>query len=305
MNHEKSFIPGTNPNWDLKLSDGDANSLVDESGHNWDNGYNFDEREEDEPEKTSFDDLADDTEFNPEAARKAREEAAGNSDSAPKSEEVRNHERQLGVEISNLTPDDNFEQVAEALYLVDQYIFPDLFDNEEKSKTLAKELFSDDPNALFSYSKTMVARDEDGNVVGIVVYRDSNCTPWDTEAVRKRFESTGVDLPENFDRANSGYMKKITDAELPEGAVEIEFVGVRDDYRSNGIGGRLMGAVMNKPEYTEAHLDVLDSHPGARKLYDKLGFKPSGDKFGNYPDGSEGVQHMIRKKPQPAPAEAL
>lgn len=91
-------------------------------------------------------------------------------------------------------------------------------------------------------------------------------------------------------------MKKITDAELPEGAVEIEFVGVREAYRSNGIGGRLMKAVIDKPEYTEAHLDVLDSHPGARKLYDKLGFQPSGDKFPNYPDGSEGVQHMVRKK---------
>lgn len=91
-------------------------------------------------------------------------------------------------------------------------------------------------------------------------------------------------------------MKKITDIELPEGAVEIEFVGVCDSYRSNSIGGRLMDAVMNKPEYTEAHLDVLDSHPGARRLYDKLGFKTAGDKFGNYPDGTEGVQHMIRKK---------
>ena len=212
------------------------------------------------------------------------------------SEKAKEHEFKLGVEISNLSPEDNFEQVSEALYLVDQYIFPDLFQDEEKAKVLTKELFSDDPNALFSYSKTLVARDKDNNVVGIIVYRDSNCTPWDTEAVRKRFESTGLDLPEQFDRANEGYMKKITDAELPEGAVEIEFVGVRDEWRSNGIGGRLMKAVMDSPQYTEAHLDVLDSHPGARRLYDKLGFAPSGEKFGNYPDGSEGVQHMIRRK---------
>lgn len=209
---------------------------------------------------------------------------------------TKDHERRLGVEIMELSPDDDFEQVADALYLVDQYIFPDLFDNEEKAKVLTKELFTDDPNALFSFKKTLVAKDDEGNVVGIAVYRDSECTPWDTEAVRQRFLSTGLELPEQFDRANEGYMKKITDAELPEGAAEIEFVGVREEYRSNGIGGRLMKTIMDDLGYTEAHLDVLDSHPSARRLYDKLGFKPAGEKFGNYPDGSEGVQHMIRRK---------
>ena len=211
-------------------------------------------------------------------------------------ETARDHERQLGVEISNLSPNDNFEQVAEALYLIDQYIFPDLFGNADKAKNFAKAIFSEDKNALFSYDKTLVAKDDDNNIIGVLVYRDDNCTPWNTEAVRERFKATGLDLPEQFDRANDRYMKKITDAELPEGAVEIEFVGVREDYRSNGIGGRLMKAVIDRPEYTEAHLDVLDSHPGARRLYDKLGFNPFGDKFGNYPDGTEGVQHMVRKK---------
>ena len=211
-------------------------------------------------------------------------------------EKAREHERKLGVEIMNLTPDDNFEQVAEALYLVDQYIFPDLFQNKENAKVFAKALFSEDENALFSYKKTLVAKDDENNIIGIVVFRDENCTPWDTEAVRQRFLETGLELPDEFDRANEKYMKKITDAELPKGAAEIEFVGVVDDWRSNGIGGRLMKAVMDRGEYSEAHLDVLDSHPGARRLYDKLGFKPQGEKFGNYPDGTEGVQHMVRKK---------
>ena len=208
------------------------------------------------------------------------------------------NEKLTELKIEKLSENDDFEQVSDALFLVDQYIFPDLFGSEEKAKKFTKELFSSDPDALFSYNKTLVAKDDDGNIMGIAVYRDSKCTPWDTEAVRARFESTGEDLPENFDRANEHYMKKITDAELPEGAVEIEFVGVRDEYQGRGIGSSLMKSVYENPAYTEAHLDVLDSHPGARRLYDKLGFEPSGDKFGNYPDGSEGVQHMIRKKRQ-------
>ena len=61
---EKRFIPGTNPKWGRELPDEDDNSLVDKNGNNWDNGYNFDER----------DDGDDIPEFDPEAAKRAREE---------------------------------------------------------------------------------------------------------------------------------------------------------------------------------------------------------------------------------------
>ncbi len=206
-------------------------------------------------------------------------------------------EKERKIEIKNLSPDDNFEQVAEAIYLVDQYIFPDLFGDEDGAKKFAKELFSDDPNALFSYDKTLVAKDEDGNIAGILIYRGDKCTPWDTDKMREKFLATGHELPENFERANEKYMKKVTDPELPKDAAEIEFLGVREDYRGRGIGSKLMEQVYNDPSISEAHLDVLDSHPAARGLYDKLGFLPDGDKFPNYPDGTEGVQHMVRKNP--------
>lgn len=206
-------------------------------------------------------------------------------------------EKERKIEIKNLSPNDNFDQVAEAIYLVDQYIFPDLFGDEDGAKKFAKELFSDDPNALFSYDKTLVAKDEDGNIAGILIYRGDKCTPWDTDKMREKFLATGHELPENFERANEKYMKKVTDPELPKDAAEIEFLGVREDYRGQGIGGKLMQQVYDNPTISEAHLDVLDSHPTARGLYDKLGFLPDGDKFPNYPDGTEGVQHMVRKNP--------
>ncbi|MBQ3280669.1 hypothetical protein IJG92_03395 [Candidatus Saccharibacteria bacterium] len=60
---EKRFIPGTNPKWDRELPDEDINSLVDKNGNNWDNGYNFDEKDDEE----------DTPPFDPEAAKKARE----------------------------------------------------------------------------------------------------------------------------------------------------------------------------------------------------------------------------------------
>lgn len=208
-------------------------------------------------------------------------------------------ERSKEIKINKLSHEDverHPDQLAEALYLIDQYIFPDLFQDEYKAAVFAKELFSDDENALFSYNKTLVAKDEDGNIAGILVYRDEKCTSWDTDAVRERFLATGMELPDNFERANEQYMKKVTDAELPEGAAEIEFVGVRDDYRGRHIGKDLMNQVIENPQYKEVHLDVLDSHPTARHRYDGMGFKPDGDKFGNYPDNSEWVQHMILRK---------
>lgn len=58
-------IPHTNPDWNLELPDGDLNSLVAKDGKNHDDGYNFDEKDDEE----------DIPEFDPETARKAREEA--------------------------------------------------------------------------------------------------------------------------------------------------------------------------------------------------------------------------------------
>lgn len=69
---EKKYIPGTDPKWGRELPDDYSNSLVDKAGHNWDNGYNFDERDDDE---TTYDKLAEEVKFDPEAAEKARQEA--------------------------------------------------------------------------------------------------------------------------------------------------------------------------------------------------------------------------------------
>ncbi len=205
------------------------------------------------------------------------------------------HEQLESFEIKNLSPNDSLEQAAEAIYLTDQYICPDLFGDEERVKKFIGALFSEEPDVMFSYQKTLVAKDKDNNIAGILVYRDSDCKPWDSAAAKERFLVTGVEMPEHFDRANNIYLPKITGEMAPDTA-EIEFVGVRDDYRSRGIGKQLIRSLADNPEYSELHLDVLDSHPWAQKSYSDLGFKADGDKFGNYPDGSEGVQHMILRK---------
>jgi len=57
---EKRPIPGTNPKWNRDLPDGYDNSLVDSSGNSYDNGWNFDERDDDddsEDEKSGWNEL--------------------------------------------------------------------------------------------------------------------------------------------------------------------------------------------------------------------------------------------------------
>lgn len=63
---EKQYIPHTNPDWGLELPEGYDNSLVDANGRNHDDGYNFDEKDDDEEKIPPFD---------PESAEKAREKA--------------------------------------------------------------------------------------------------------------------------------------------------------------------------------------------------------------------------------------
>ena len=62
---EKRPIPGTNPAWNRNLPPGFDNSLVDDNGNPYDDGYNFEEPSEDnedeemsEDENTGWDELA-------------------------------------------------------------------------------------------------------------------------------------------------------------------------------------------------------------------------------------------------------
>ena len=69
--NEKRFIPGTKPEWGRELPDEDDNSLLDKHGNNYDNGYNFDERDN----EVTYDNLAKKQPFEPEEAKRRQEEA--------------------------------------------------------------------------------------------------------------------------------------------------------------------------------------------------------------------------------------
>lgn len=69
--NEKRYIPGTKPEWNRELPDENDNSLIDKHGHNYDDGYNFDEKSD----EVTYDNLKEKQPFEPEEARRRQEEA--------------------------------------------------------------------------------------------------------------------------------------------------------------------------------------------------------------------------------------
>ena len=61
MSEEKKYVPGTNPAWWRELPDGYSNSMVDKAGNVYDNGWNFDENDdedEDGGKQNGWDEIA-------------------------------------------------------------------------------------------------------------------------------------------------------------------------------------------------------------------------------------------------------
>ena len=65
MNGEKRYVSGTKSSWNFETPEGMTNSMVDRQGRNIDNGWNFDEWDEErgdlestDVDKTGWDSLA-------------------------------------------------------------------------------------------------------------------------------------------------------------------------------------------------------------------------------------------------------
>jgi ribosomal protein S18 acetylase RimI-like enzyme len=60
------------------------------------------------------------------------------------------------------------------------------------------------------------------------------------------------------------------------GALLMDGIAVRSDFRGQGIGGWLLDEITNyagENGYMEVRLDVIDTNPRARKLYERKGFQ--------------------------------
>ena len=63
---------------------------------------------------------------------------------------------------------------------------------------------------------------------------------------------------------------------LEAGGMLMDGIAVHRDYRGKGIGGKLLKELAEyarENRYEKIRLDVIDTNPGAKKLYERVGFK--------------------------------
>ena len=205
-----------------------------------------------------------------------------------------NRETAKEIEVRLLNPEkDDLKRAANLIYQVDPYICPDFFGDEERAEKMAPVIFGEE-GGLFDPRHTIVA-EEDGKLLGILIYADNTIKPWDTEGVKKKVEATGIEMPEYFDRANKNYMEAVVEdaRTLPDGVAEVEWCATDSSARGKGIASKIFEKFLALP-YKEQHLTVLADNPPAIHLYEKNGFKIVSTQTG-YPDESVGTHNMVRK----------
>ncbi len=199
------------------------------------------------------------------------------------------------AEVRLLNPEtDDLGRAASLLFQVDPFICPDFFGDKERAAKMGEALFSEE-GGLFDPGHTLIA-EQDGEMLGILVYADNQIKPWDTVGVKAKIEALGIEMPEHFDRANEQYMKPVVDDArgLPDGVAEVELCATDEAARGKGIGTKMFEEFLSQKQYHEQHLTVLADNPAAIHLYEKMGFKIVSTQTG-YPDDSVVTHNMIRK----------
>lgn len=205
-----------------------------------------------------------------------------------------NREAASEIKVRTLDPEkDDLHRAANLIFQVDPYICPDFFGDSERAEKMGPVIFGEE-GGLFDPNHTIVA-EEDGKLLGILVYADNTIKPWGTEGVKQKIEALGIEMPEHFDRANKNYMEAVVEdaRTLPDGVAEVEWCATDSSARGKGIASKMFEKFLALP-YQEQHLTVLADNPPAINLYKKNGFEIVSTQTG-YPDESVGTHNMVRK----------
>lgn len=165
------------------------------------------------------------------------------------------------IKITNSATKNQIDQAIEIFYLAFKKKLRALIKSKEKTIAIYKK--------SINYDRVLYAL-KDEKVVGIVGlhYDNKNFAKIRYEEVRKHF---------NF---FSGYFiylfYKIATPKIKDDVLRIDSIAVGEDFRGRGVGSMLIDEVLKfakKKKFKEVILEVVDTNPRAKKLYENIGFK--------------------------------
>ncbi|KHO12538.1 acetyltransferase, GNAT family [Latilactobacillus curvatus] len=139
------------------------------------------------------------------------------------------------------------------------------------------------PEYRYSYANTLVY-EEDGQVLGIVVGFPEEKEAHIDDALAPLFLQIG--LPETT--------RFFTDKEAQPGEWHIDTIAVVPQARGKGVGSKLLAACESVAKANHKQIISLNvdfNNPGAKKLYEKMGYQVVGELM----IGNHQYEHMIRK----------
>ena len=169
--------------------------------------------------------------------------------------------------IRNLQKNDNFEEVAQLIYLTDPYIYPYWFNNNiQEAKKVLAELIK--KKTIFYYKNIIIAKIKD-EIVGYALcvsnkYKIENKLE-DYKKINFFYQYTIENYIENL------YQFNISDK------VSLMGICVLPQYRRHEIGFELMNNVFKKYGNKEYVLEMLADNVSAYGMYKKCGFKKVGE----------------------------
>lgn len=200
----------------------------------------------------------------------------------------------MDIEIRKYVPDERIGDVAKLVYNTEPEVFQSVYGSEERGIEILKNLIKLDGND-FGFGNIFVARSGNGIAGTLVGYDWKRMAEFRKTSVKTYMKATG------FFGSIGMILRVVTgpvrflDENLPEGHYYISDISIRPEFRGQGIGSKLI-ARAEKEAIAEGcrtiRLAVWYDNPGAKKLYERLGFVEYGRREGKYKGKTVGFYHL-------------
>ena len=172
----------------------------------------------------------------------------------------------MGLTVSRVVKTDNFEKIAELIYITDPYLYPDLFGSLEQAKKLLPVLLLD-PKSTFYYKYLYVAK-LDNEIVGVVSIVPDK-VEWKFNIIRMAYLECGFTMNEAVHEVNKYFEDTFNRIGVCSSVCN---VCVDSNCRGQGIGSFIVQKLIATVGSNNIELSVLKDNVAAVKLYTKFGF---------------------------------